>query len=43
MKPSKRELSKKLTEEEEKMKQSKVYTSREFPYCLFSAKELRNL
>jgi len=36
------ELDKKL-EEEEKMKQSKVYTFREFPYCFFSAKTLRNL
>jgi len=39
----KSELSKKLEDEEEKMKQSKVYTFREFPYCFFSAKELRNL
>ena len=37
------ELSKKLEDEKEKMKQSKVYTFREFPYCFFSAKELRNL
>jgi hypothetical protein len=37
------ELSKKLEDEEEKIKQSKVYTFREFPYCFFSVKELRNL
>ena len=42
-KPLKCELSKKLVEEEEKMKQSKVYTFREFPYCFFSAKTLKNL
>ncbi|MBA7627740.1 hypothetical protein ES703_35207 [subsurface metagenome] len=42
-KPLKCELSKKLTEEEKKMKQSKVYTFRKFPYCFFSAKTLRNL
>lgn len=41
--PLKYELAKKMEEEEEKMKQSKVYTFREFPYCFFSAKELRNL
>jgi len=39
----KSELSKKLEDGEEKMKQSKVYSFREFPYCFFSAKELRNL
>ena len=39
----KSELSKKLEDEEEKMKQSKVYSFREFPYCFFSVKELRNL
>jgi len=43
VKPLKCELSKKLEGEEEKMKQSKVYAFREFPYCFFSAKELRNL
>ena len=43
VKPLKCELSKKLEDEEEKIKQSKVYTFREFPYCFFSAKELRNL
>jgi len=43
VKPLKGELSKKLEDEEEKMKQSKVYTFREFPYCFFSSKELRNL
>ena len=37
------ELSKKLEDGEEKIKQSKVYTFREFPYCFFSAKTLRNL
>jgi len=39
----KSELSKKLEDEEEKIKQSKVYSFREFPYCFFSAKELHNL
>ena len=39
----KSELSKKLEDEEEKMKQSKVYSFREFPYCFFSVKEFRNL
>ena len=43
VRPLKCELSKKLEDEEEKMKQSKVYTFREFPYCFFSAKELRSL
>jgi hypothetical protein len=43
VRPLKCELSKKLEDEEEKMKQSKVYTFREFPYCLFSAKTLQNL
>jgi len=28
---------------EKKIKQPKVHTIREFPYCLFSVKELRNL
>ncbi|MFH1940415.1 MAG: hypothetical protein ABIK21_09760 [bacterium] len=37
------ELNKKIEKEEEKMKQAKVYTFREFPYCFFSAKTLRNL
>ena len=37
------ELDKKIEKEEEKNKQSKVYTFREFPYCFFSAKTLRNL
>ena len=37
------ELDKKIEKEEEKIKQSKVYTFREFPYCFFSAKTLRNL
>jgi hypothetical protein len=43
VRPLKYELNKKLEDEEEKMKQSKVYSFREFPYCFFSAKELRNL
>ncbi len=37
------ELSKKLAEEGKKIKQAKIYTFREFPYCFFSAKTLRNL
>ncbi|MGB2783597.1 MAG: hypothetical protein WBC45_06610 [Atribacterota bacterium] len=37
------ELDKKIEKEEENIKQSKVYTFREFPYCFFSAKTLRNL
>ena len=41
--PLKYELNKKIEKEEEKMKQAKVYTFREFPYCFFSAKTLRNL
>ena len=41
--PLKYELNKKIEKEEEKMKQSKVYTCREFPYCFFSAKTLLNL
>jgi len=41
--PLKYELNKKIEKEEEKMKQSKVYTFREFPYYFFSAKTLRNL
>ncbi len=43
IKPLKCELNKKMEKEEEKLKHSKVYTFREFPYCFFSAKELRNL
>ena len=43
VKPLKCELGEKIEKEEEKIKQSKVYTFREFPYCFFSAKELRNL
>jgi hypothetical protein len=43
VKPLKDELSKKLEDKEEKMKQFKVYAFREFPYCFFSAKTLRNL
>jgi len=41
--PLKYELDKKIKDEEEKIKQSKVYTFREFPYCFFSAKTLQNL
>jgi len=41
--PLKYELNKKIEKEEKKMKQSKVYTFREFPYCFFSAKTLLNL
>ena len=41
--PLKYELGKKLEDGEEKIKQSKIYTFREFPYCFFSVKELRNL
>jgi len=41
--PLRYELNKKIEKEEKKMKQSKVYTFREFPYCFFSAKTLRNL
>jgi len=41
--PLKYKLDKKMEKEEEKMKKSKVYTFREFPYCFFSAKTLRNL
>jgi hypothetical protein len=43
VRPLKYELNKKIEKEEEKIKQAKVYTFREFPYCFFSAKELRNL
>lgn len=43
MGPIKYELNKKIEKEEEKEKQAKVYTFREFPYCFFSAKTLRNL
>ena len=41
--PLKYELEKKIEKEEEKMKQDKIYTFREFPYCFFSVKTLRNL
>jgi hypothetical protein len=43
VRPLKYELNKKIEKEEEKIKQSEVYTFREFPYCLFSAKTLRDL
>jgi hypothetical protein len=39
IKPLKYELNKKMEEEEEKIKQSKVHTFREFPYCFFPAKK----
>jgi hypothetical protein len=39
VRPLKCELSKKLEDEEEKMKQFKIYSFREFPYCFFSVKE----
>jgi len=38
VRPLKCELSKKLEDKEEKMKQAKAYTFREFPYRFFSAK-----
>lgn len=41
--PLKYELNKKIEEEEERIKKSKIYHFREFPYCFFSAKTLRNL
>jgi len=41
--PLKYELEKKIEKEEEKMKQDKIYTFREFPYCFFSVKILKNL
>jgi len=41
--PLKCGLDKKIEKEEEKIKQSKVNNFREFPYCFFSAKTLRNL
>jgi len=37
------ELNKKTEKEEEKIKQAKVFTFRESPYCFFSVKELCNL
>jgi hypothetical protein len=43
VRPLKCELNKNLEDGEEKIKQAKVYTFREFPYCFFSAKTLRNL
>ncbi len=41
--PLKYELNKKIEKEKEKIKQTKVYTFREFPFCFFSAKTFRNL
>jgi hypothetical protein len=43
VRPINYELNKKIEKEEEKMKQAKVYTFREFPYCFFSAKTLQSL
>jgi len=43
IKPLKYELNKKMKEEEQKMKQSKIHNFREFPYCFFPAKALQNL
>ncbi len=41
--PLKHELNKKMKEEEERIKQSKIYNFREFPFCFFSAKTLKDL
>ena len=41
--PLKYELNEKMEKEEEKLKQSKVYTFREFPYCFFPVKTLQYL
>ena len=41
--PLKYKLNKKMEEEEERIKQSKVIHFREFPYCFFSAKTIQNL
>jgi len=41
--PLKIELEEKLVMEEKKEKQTEIYNFREFPFCFFSAKELRNL
>lgn len=43
MRPLKCELNKKLREEEEIVRQSKVYTFREFPYFFFTARAVQNL
>jgi len=43
VKPLKGELNKKLKDEEEKIKQSKVYSFREFPYFFFAARTVQNL
>jgi len=39
--PLKYELNRKIEEEEERIKQSKIYNFREFPFCFFSAKTLK--
>jgi hypothetical protein len=41
--PLKYELNEKMEREEEKLKKSKVYTFREFPYCFFPVKTLQHL
>ena len=41
--PLKIELNEKLVIEEKKEKQAEIYNFREYPFCFFSAKELRNL
>ena len=41
--PLKYELNRKIEEEEERIKQSKIYNFREFPFCFFTAKILQNL
>jgi|GEM_PF-662702 len=41
--PLKYKLSEELEEEEERIKQSKIYTFRKFPFCLFSVKTVQNL
>ncbi len=41
--PLKYELNRKIEEEEERIKQSKIYNFREFPFCFFSAKTLKNI
>ncbi|KUK55105.1 MAG: hypothetical protein XD79_0742, partial [Atribacteria bacterium 34_128] len=43
MRPLKGKLNKKLKEEEEIVRQSKVYTFREFPYFFFTARAVQNL
>ena len=43
LEPLKYELDKKIKEEEERIKQSKIYTFRKFPFCFFSVKTVQNL